>query len=190
MENVKGHEAYYILSMGPDQVFCILRWSHRTWCQENLPAYKSKDEIPILLNTECSCKPSEHCLVGRVFNCFQLRHLGPYKAHGFSLLSLPFSALFSLFPPTSYPFPSSIYFLPLPFLQECLHFPTFWFSFGGSVVKNPPAKAGDTGFIPGSKRSPGEGNSCPLQDSCLGSPMDREAWRATVHGVTKELDTT
>ena len=45
------------------------------------------------------------------------------------------------------------------------------------------------GLIPGSGRSPGEGNGNILQYSCLGNPMDREAWRATVHGVAKELDT-
>ena len=61
---------------------------------------------------------------------------------------------------------------------------------GGSVVKNPPANAGDVGLIPGSGRSPGEGNGNPLQYSCLGNPMDREAWWATVHGVTKESDMT
>ena len=59
---------------------------------------------------------------------------------------------------------------------------------GGSVVKNPPAStgdAGDVGSIPGSARSPGEGNGNPLQCSCLGNNMDRKAWQATVHGVTK-----
>ena len=64
---------------------------------------------------------------------------------------------------------------------------------GGSVVKNPPASAGDTkdvGSIPGSGRSPEKGNSSPLQYSCLGNPIDRGAWQATVHGVTKESDTT
>ena len=60
----------------------------------------------------------------------------------------------------------------------------------GSEVKNPPAKAGDTSLIPGWGRSPGEGNGNPLQYSCLGSPMDRGAWWAIVHGVTKELDAT
>ena len=45
-------------------------------------------------------------------------------------------------------------------------------------------------MIPGSGRSPGEGNGNPLQYSCLGNPMDRGAWRATVHGVAKELDRT
>ena len=61
------------------------------------------------------------------------------------------------------------------------------------AVKNPPANAGDTrdtGSIPGSGRSPGEGNGNPLQYSCLGNPMDREAWWATVHRVTKESDMT
>ena len=45
--------------------------------------------------------------------------------------------------------------------------------------------AGDVGSIPGSGRSPGEGNGNPLQYSCLEKSMDRGAWRATVHGVAK-----
>ena len=56
---------------------------------------------------------------------------------------------------------------------------------GGSAVKNPPAKAGDKGSIPGPGRSPGEGNGNPLQYSCLGNPMDRGAW-----WDLKELDKT
>ena len=58
------------------------------------------------------------------------------------------------------------------------------------VVKNQPANAGDTGdvgSIPGSGRSPGEGNSNPLQNSCLENPTNRGAWQATVHRVTKSL---
>ena len=55
---------------------------------------------------------------------------------------------------------------------------------GGSVEKNLPANAGDVGSIPGLGRSLG-GNDNPLQDSCLGNPMDRGAWRAMVHRVTK-----
>ena len=51
---------------------------------------------------------------------------------------------------------------------------------GGSVVKNPPANVGDVGSISGSGKSPGEGNGNPLQYSCLGNPMDRGAWQATV----------
>ena len=61
---------------------------------------------------------------------------------------------------------------------------------GGSAVENLPANSGDAGSIPGSGRSPGERNGKLLQYSCLGNPMDRGAWQATVHGVTKELDTT
>ena len=56
---------------------------------------------------------------------------------------------------------------------------------GGSMVKNPPANAGDLGSIPQSGRSPGEENSNPLQYFCLGNPMDREAWQAIVHEVTR-----
>ena len=59
---------------------------------------------------------------------------------------------------------------------------------GGSVVKNLPAKAGDTrdmGLIPGLERSPGGGNGNLLQYCCLEKPMNRGAWRATVHEVTK-----
>ena len=61
---------------------------------------------------------------------------------------------------------------------------------GGLVVKNLPDNAGNTGLISGSRRSSGEGNSNPLQYSCLGNPIDREAWQAVVHGVAKESDTT
>ena len=61
---------------------------------------------------------------------------------------------------------------------------------GGSVIKNPPANAGDTGSVSGLGRSPEEGNGNPLQCSCLTDPMDRGAWWMTVHGVAKELDTT
>ena len=55
----------------------------------------------------------------------------------------------------------------------------------GSVVKNPPANAGDTDWIPGSGRYPGEGSGNSFQYSCLGNPVDREAWWATIHGVAK-----
>ena len=58
---------------------------------------------------------------------------------------------------------------------------------GGPVVKNLPVNAGDLGSIPESGRSPGEGNGNPIQYSCLGNPMVRGAWWATVHGVAKEL---
>ena len=57
------------------------------------------------------------------------------------------------------------------------------------AVKNPPANVGDAGLIPGSGRSPGEGNGKPLQYSCLENSMHRGVWRATVHEVA-ESDTT
>ena len=59
---------------------------------------------------------------------------------------------------------------------------------GGSVAKNLPANAegaGNTSLISGSGRFPGGGHGNPLQYSCLENPMDRRAWRATVHGVAK-----
>ena len=61
---------------------------------------------------------------------------------------------------------------------------------GGSVVKNPPTSAGDigdTGLIPGSRRSPGGGHGSPFQYSCLKNPVDRGAWEATVLSVKNSL---
>ena len=57
------------------------------------------------------------------------------------------------------------------------------------MVKNLSADAGDAGSIPGSGRSPGEGNGNPLQYSCLGNRMDRD-WGAPVHWIAEESDTT
>ena len=65
---------------------------------------------------------------------------------------------------------------------------TLWASLGALVVKNRPANAGDrrdSGSIPGSGRFPGGGHGNPLQYSCLENPLDRGAWRATVHGVAQ-----
>ena len=56
---------------------------------------------------------------------------------------------------------------------------------GGSDGKASAYNAGDPGSIPGSGRSPGEGNGNPFQHSCLENPMDGGAWEATVHGVAK-----
>ena len=67
-------------------------------------------------------------------------------------------------------------------LRSLVEFP------GGTVVKNLPANAGgtrNTGSITGLGRAPGVANSNPLQHSCLGNPLDRGSWRATVPGVTK-----
>ena len=58
------------------------------------------------------------------------------------------------------------------------------------VVKNLPANIGDMGLIPESGKSPGGGNGNRLHHSYLGNPMDRGAWWAILHGVTKELDMT
>ena len=69
--------------------------------------------------------------------------------------------------------------LCFPWLARTVGFPA------GSVLKNPPASARDLGSMPGSGRSPGGGNGNPLQYFCLGNPMDRGAWRVTVHGVRK-----
>ena len=65
------------------------------------------------------------------------------------------------------------------YFQRGEHFP------GGSAVKNLPTNAGDVGSVSGWGRSPGEGNGNPLQHSCLRNPMNRGAWRATVHGVAR-----
>ena len=61
----------------------------------------------------------------------------------------------------------------------CMGFPD------GSVVQKSSANVGDASSIPGSERSPREGNGNPLQYSCLGKPMDRGAWQTTVHGVER-----
>ena len=84
-------------------------------------------------------------------------------------------------------------------INRCMHTDTYmhidkYRALLGSAVKNPPAKAGDTGLVPGSGRYPVEGSGNSLQYSCLGDPMDRGSWWATVcacmyavHGVTKAL---
>ena len=67
--------------------------------------------------------------------------------------------------------------------ERLLH--TIWGFPGGSDGKESACNAGDLGLISGVGRSTGEGNGNPLQYSCLENPMDRGAWRATVHGITK-----
>ena len=61
----------------------------------------------------------------------------------------------------------------------------FWGPHVVLMVKNPPANAGDTGLIPGSGRSPGEGKDNPLQYSCLENSTGRGAWRAAIYGAAK-----
>ena len=58
------------------------------------------------------------------------------------------------------------------------------------MVKNLPPNAENSGSVPESRRSSGEGNGNSLQYSCLENPTDRGAWWTTVHGVAKESDTT
>ena len=65
-----------------------------------------------------------------------------------------------------------------------------WLNPGGFVVKNLPANAGDGGLIFGLGRYPGEGTDNPLQYLCLGNPLDRGAWQAIIHGVTRKSDPT
>ena len=72
--------------------------------------------------------------------------------------------------------------LPLPFPSSSLSSRVSQVVLG---VKNPPTSARDVGSVPGWGRSPGGGHGNPLQYSCLENPLDREAWWATVHGVTK-----
>ena len=69
---------------------------------------------------------------------------------------------------------------PFVFLHQSL-----WGFPGGSVVRNPPANAEDSGLLTRSGISPGEGNGNPLKYSCLGNPMDRGAWWPIVHGLKK-----
>ena len=69
----------------------------------------------------------------------------------------------------------------------CVHFLGFP---GDLVVKDQPATAENAGSIPGLGRSSEKENSNPLQCSCLGNPMDKGAWPATVHGVTTESNAT
>ena len=75
--------------------------------------------------------------------------------------------------------PGGLQSMGLQRVRQQLQFP------GGSDGKVSACNAGDPDSIPGSGRSPGEGNGTPLQYSCLENPMDREAWWATVHGVAK-----
>ena len=83
--------------------------------------------------------------------------------------------------PYDLPFHSTYYLLP--FLTSPL-----W-PVGSSLVaqtgKESVCNAGDPGFIPGWERSPGEGTGNPLQYSCPKNLMDRGAWQATIHGITK-----
>ena len=110
--------------------------------------------------------------------------LGDLPNPGIKLTSLASLALAGGFFYVKYVFSflSDIQSLPKEFLllsHVCSGFP------GGSEGKASACNVGDLGSIPGSGRSPGEGNGNPLQYSCLENPMDGGAWWATVHGVAK-----
>ena len=70
-------------------------------------------------------------------------------------------------------------------IRSCLEYGFFPDFPGGSDVKESACNGGDPSSIPGSGRSPGEGNGNPFQYSCLENPMDGGVWQATLHGVTK-----
>ena len=82
----------------------------------------------------------------------------------------------------SLPFPTPGYFIWESDFSHCCYFKSFP---SGSDGKESVYNAGDPSLIPGLGRSPGEGNGNPLQYSCLEDSMDRGAWWAIVHGVTK-----
>ena len=97
-----------------------------------------------------------------------------YSLHGFLY---PFTLPSSLADISCLCIPSNI--LKSSLFEEPIGFP------GGLDGKECACNAGDPGLIPGSERSPEEVNGNPFQDSCLENSMDRGAWQATVHGVTK-----
>ena len=70
-------------------------------------------------------------------------------------------------------------------LKKTVCVPIYVTAPGGSVGDESASSTGNVGLIPGSGRSPGGGHGSPLQYSCLENPMDRGAWRAVVHGITK-----
>ena len=109
------------------------------------------------------CFPSLHCLGSRLL-CWELSEAGP------GLYTLPGSRPLRFRYSTKVQTQLGLRFVPFP---------------GGSEVKASACNAGDLSSIPGSGRSPGEGNGNPLQYSCLENLMDGGAWWATVHRVAK-----
>ena len=115
-----------------------------------------------------------------------------FSLSSFTFIKRPFSSLLSAVRVVSCAYLRLLIFLPAILIPACaLSSPAFHmmysiYSFPGSLDSKASAyNAGDPGSIPGSGRSPGEGNGNPLQYSCLENPMDRGAWWATVHGVWK-----
>ena len=146
--------------------------------------------------TVCSSVLQPSCKAGCdqvSWNKTNFEGLALLQGFSFSLNLTCFLSLFSsvLFEPKS--FLIHKYLVPsilprkLPIVKNS-NYPlliVFWGFLGSSEVKASACNAGDLGLIPGSGRSPGEGNGNPLQYSCLENPMDRGAWWAAVHRVTK-----
>ena len=109
--------------------------------------------------------------------------IGPHCGTMFlDFVILPYLAILWYVVVSYYFFGNSVRYLFICSLDICI---VSWGFPGGSMVKNPPAYAGDADSISGSGRCPGEGNGTPLQYSCLGNPMDGGAWWATAHGVAQ-----
>ena len=110
----------------------------------------------------------------KLLSTIGLRGVVPWEAHlidGLSLKWYHLAAILMLGPPSSLRVWDGF--------QWALGFP------GGSDSAESACSVGDSGSNPESERSPGEGNGCPTQHSCLENPMDKTACQATVHGVTR-----
>ena len=116
------------------------------------------------------------CLYGGFILLYSRKQHNTPKKINFKKFFVPlFSPFFPRLP---------IFMVTFPYME--LHTLCILSGFPGSaVVKNLPANVGDTGSIPGSGRSPGEGNGNPLQYCCLEESMERGAWWAIIPRVTK-----
>ena len=129
-----------------------------------------------VINTQVSAL----CFAGKLYLCFR------YFSEITCISSVQFSSVAQSCPTLCNPMdcskPGLLVHHQLPeFTQTHIH----WGFPGGSDCKASAHNAGDAGSVPGSGRSPGEGNGNPLQYSCLENSMDGGAWWATVHGVAK-----
>ena len=159
-----GHWWVWGLNAGSDQILSIVSW------KEDLS--RSQKILKEILKPLTTCEYGRSLSLSRLFHCL----LSSKRCHQTlwrrclwmcSMDSKAWCKFIHSF--AKYPLDTAL----------CWGFP------GGSAVQNPPDNSGEGGLIPGSGRSPGEGNSHLLQYSCLGNPMETGAWKATVHGVTK-----
>ena len=122
------------------------------------------------------------------FETSKIIHSDPtYRKPAHILEPISFHTIILVFQIKNHPIGSQTIILVEP-LDESVSCPGFQYRLclHGSPSEESTCYAGDpgdAGLIPGLGRSPGEGNGNPLQYSCLGNPMDRGAWRATLHGV-------